>query len=87
MRLGRWGVTVRVGRRWGGGNGLRRRRSSTAGRCAGHRLPVAVPTAPGRKWESEAQLKSEREDASLALTVKGAVAAMEIVNPMRSARL
>jgi hypothetical protein len=46
---------------------------------------VAVPAFLGRKGESEARLKLEWEDASVALTVKGAVAVMEIVNSMRSA--
>jgi hypothetical protein len=56
-----------------------------AGWCGGHRLPVAVPAAPGRKGGSEPQLKLEWEDVSIALTVMGA--AVEIVNSTRSARL
>jgi hypothetical protein len=70
----------------GGGNGLRQQRSSVVGRCGGRRLLVAVPAAPGRKGVSEMQLKLEREDVSIALTVKAATTA-KIVNPMRSTRL
>jgi hypothetical protein len=50
-------------------------------------LLVAVLVPLGRKGESETWLKLEREDVSIALIIKGAALAVEIVNPTRSTQL
>jgi hypothetical protein len=64
-RLGRWGIIVRVGdigvAETNLGSGIHQRQ----GWHDAHRWPVVVPTAPGRKGESEMRLKLEREDTWL----------------------